>query len=247
MKDLADRSYRPVVRAVAASLGQGAGSPRATIDLRAVKAAYRRYARVYDTIFGRALRAGRLAAVAAANTGPNQRILEIGVGTGLSLDAYRADAKVVGIDVCEEMLERARRRVRRLGLAQVEALAEMDAQEIAYPDASFDAVVALYVMTVVPDVKRVAAEMRRVCKPGGCIVVVNHLASDHFLLRRMELALTRMAGQLGFRADLDLAQLGQAMRLPMIDCRPAKLFGLFGLWRLVQFRNDAPAGQTERH
>ena len=100
--------------------------------------------------------------------------------------------------------------------------------------------VALYVMTVVPDLKRVAAEMRRVCVPGGRIVVVNHLASANPALRRIESALTPIAGQLGFRADLDLAQLGEAMRLPMIDCRPTNLFGVFGLWRLVQFRNDAP-------
>lgn len=202
--------------------------------MASIRRAYRRYARVYDAVFGRILQQGRHEAVKAANTRPGQRILEIGVGTGLSLAAYRKDARVVGIDISPEMLDKARLRTRRLGLRQVEALLEMDAEAIDFPDRSFDAVVALYAVTVVPNLAKVAAELRRVCASGGTIVVVSHFASDQPLLRKVESVFAALSNQVGFRSDLGLRQLTDAMGLAPAGIRPANLFGY---WKLVRFRN----------
>jgi phosphatidylethanolamine/phosphatidyl-N-methylethanolamine N-methyltransferase len=215
----------------------------AGLDLQAVKRTYRRYAGFYDTLFGRLLEPGRRAAVALADIGRDQRVLEIGVGTGLSLPAYRGDTRVVGIDICAEMLDRARLRVERQKLGQVEALLEMDAQALELPDHSFDAVVVMYTASVVPCLERVIAEMRRVCVPGGLIVVVNHFASRHPLLRRFEAALAPLSGKLGFRPDLDLEQFIDMMKLEPVDIRRTNLFGY---WRLVSFRNATRPHDGER-
>src|SRR6201997_2186567 len=140
---------------------------------------HRLFSGSYDIVFGPVFHPGRKEAVRIANDRPGQRILEVGVGTGLSLPHFRGDARVTGIDVSAEMLEKARHRVERLKLAQVEALLVMDAEQTSFPDDAFDAVLALYVASVVPDPARFAAEMRRVCKPGGTIVIVNHFTSDN--------------------------------------------------------------------
>jgi phosphatidylethanolamine/phosphatidyl-N-methylethanolamine N-methyltransferase len=207
----------------------------AGLDLQAVKRTYRRYAGFYDTLFGRLLEPGRRAAVALADIGRDQRILEIGVGTGLSLPAYRSETSVVGVDICAEMLDRARQRVDRQKLTQVEALLEMDAQSLDLPKHSFDAVVVMYTASVVPCLEKVIAEMRRVCVPGGRIIVVNHFASRHPLLRRIEGALAPLSGRLGFRPDLDLEQF-----IEMMEVEPVAIHrtNLFGYWRLVGFRNE---------
>jgi phosphatidylethanolamine/phosphatidyl-N-methylethanolamine N-methyltransferase len=206
----------------------------AGLDLQAIKQTYRRYAGFYDTLFGRILEPGRRAAVALADVGRDQRILEIGVGTGLSLPAYRSETSVVGVDICAEMLDRARQRVDRQKLTQVEALLEMDAQSLELPNHSFDAVVAMYTVSVVPSLEKVIAEMRRVCVPGGRIVLVNHFASRHPLLRRLEGALAPLSGRLGFRPDLDLEQFIEMTEIEPVEIRRANLFGY---WRLVSFRN----------
>jgi phosphatidylethanolamine/phosphatidyl-N-methylethanolamine N-methyltransferase len=219
-----------------ASHGIATAARRASADLAseltAIRRAYRRYASVYDTVFGRVLQQGRLEAVKAANTEADQRILEIGVGTGLSLATYRKDARVVGIDISPEMLDIARRRSR--GLDQVEALLEMDAKSISFPAGSFDAVVALYAVTVVPNLARVAAQMRRVCAPGGRIVVVSHFASDQLFLRIAEASLAPLSNQIGFRSDVSLQQLTDAIGLRPASVRP---INLFGYWKLVLYRN----------
>ncbi len=204
------------------------------LDLSAVRRTYRRCAGFYDAMFGELLQPGRLAAVNAANAAPGERVLEVGVGTGLSLAAYRSDSRVVGIDACAEMLDRARRRVGRRSLAHVEALLEMDAQAIDFADGSFDAVVALYTMTVVPDPARVAGEMRRVCRPGGRIAIVNHFTPDHPVLRDMESACAPLLSRVGFRSDLDLRQLVEAMRLEPVEVRSTDVLGF---WKLALFIN----------
>jgi len=153
----------------------------------------------------------------------------------LSLAAYRRDAHVVGIDVSREMLDKARWRARKLHLPQVEGLLEMDAEEIKFPDRSFDAVVALYVMTVVPDASRVAAEMRRVCVPTGKIVVVGHFASDRPLLYKIEKIFACLLRQIGLTSLIRLPQLIDAIGLSPPEVR---LADLFGFWKVVSFRND---------
>jgi phosphatidylethanolamine/phosphatidyl-N-methylethanolamine N-methyltransferase len=124
------------------------------MHIQAVKAAYRRYAPVYDTLFGPVLQPGRHAVVQALHCRPGERVLEVGVGTGLSLPLYPRDVRVTGIDLSSEMLEKAKRRVARVNLRNVEALLEMDAESTTFADASFDKVVAMYVVSVVPQPAR---------------------------------------------------------------------------------------------
>ncbi len=154
------------------------------MDLRDTIRTYRLFSGSYDVVFGPVFHPGRKEAVRIANDRPGQRILEVGVGTGLSLPYFRADSQLTGVDISTEMLAKARRRVEKQQLANVEGLHVMDAEHLEFEDNSFDAVLALYVASVVPSPARFAAEMRRVCIPGGTIVLVNHFTSDNWALRR---------------------------------------------------------------
>ncbi|HXP74899.1 MAG TPA: class I SAM-dependent methyltransferase [Stellaceae bacterium] len=194
---------------------------------------YRLFAGSYDVVFGPIFHPGRKAAVEVANDRPHQRILEVGVGTGLSLPHFRKDARVTGIDVSKEMLAKARRRVERDGLKQVEALQEMDAEAMSFEDDAFDAVLALYVASVVPNPARFVAEMRRVCKPGGAVVIVNHFTSANPAMRWLEKRLAPLAGKIGFHADFPLDTFLAAGRLRVRETRPSNMFGYWKLLRCV--------------
>jgi phosphatidylethanolamine/phosphatidyl-N-methylethanolamine N-methyltransferase len=207
------------------------------MDLQDTLKTYRLFSGSYDFVFGPVFHPGRKEAVRIANDRPGQRILEVGVGTGLSLPFFRRDAKVTGIDVSAEMLDKARRRVARRQLSQVEALTEMDAENLTFADDSFDSVLALYVASVVPDPARFAAEMRRVCIPGGTIVVVNHFTSENPPMRFIEKRLAPLAGKIGFHADFPLADFLTASRLDVRETRPSNLFGY---WRLLRCVNKKP-------
>jgi phosphatidylethanolamine/phosphatidyl-N-methylethanolamine N-methyltransferase len=199
---------------------------------------YRLFAGPYDLVFGPVFHPGRKDAVRIANDRPGQRILEVGVGTGLSLPHFRADSEVTGIDVSAEMLAKARQRVARRNLTQVKALLEMDAENLIFGDNSFDAVLALYVASVVPDPARFAAEMRRVCRPGGTIVVVNHFMSDNFVMHRIERQLAPLAGKIGFHADFSRDKFIEAGKLSVREIKPSNLFGY---WKLLRCVNDKAA------
>src|SRR5437868_5449837 len=147
------------------------------IDEGAVLDAYRRWAPIYDYTFGRIAREGRRHAVELINEGDG-RVLEVGVGTGLSLPAYGRHLEIVGIDLSPDMLEKARERVVEERLKNVIGLHEMDAGDLKFDDTSFDTVVAMYVMTVVPDPEKVMRELSRVCRPGGDVIIVNHFSAD---------------------------------------------------------------------
>jgi phosphatidylethanolamine/phosphatidyl-N-methylethanolamine N-methyltransferase len=203
------------------------------LELHDTLRTYRLFAGSYDLVFGPIFHPGRRAAVEVANNRPNQRILEVGVGTGLSLPHFRADARVTGIDVSKEMLDKARRRVERSGLKQVEALLEMDAEATSFEDSAFDAVLALYVASVVPDPARFVAEMRRVCKPGGTIVIVNHFTSANPAMRWLEKRLAPLASKIGFHADFPLDSFLAAGRLRTREVRPSNMFGYWKLLRCV--------------
>jgi phosphatidylethanolamine/phosphatidyl-N-methylethanolamine N-methyltransferase len=207
------------------------------MDLQDTLKTYRLFSGSYDFVFGPVFHPGRKEAVRIANDRPGQRILEVGVGTGLSLPFFRRDAKVTGIDVSAEMLDKARRRVAQRQLSQVEALIEMDAENLTFADDSFDSVIALYVASVVPDPARFAAEMRRVCIPGGTIVVVNHFTSENVPMRFIEKRLAPLAGKIGFHADFPLAEFITASRLDVRETRPSNLFGY---WRLLRCVNKKP-------
>jgi phosphatidylethanolamine/phosphatidyl-N-methylethanolamine N-methyltransferase len=208
------------------------------MDLRDTIRTYRLFSGSYDIVFGPVFHPGRKEAVRVANDRPGQRILEVGVGTGLSLPYFRKDSRVTGIDISAEMLEKAKRRVEREGLAQVDALHVMDAEHLRFEDNSFDAVLALYVASVVPSPASFAAEMRRVCIPGGTIVLVNHFTSDNWALRWMERRLAHLARHIGFHADFPLDNFLHKSRLTVREIRPSNLFGY---WRLLRCINKKPA------
>lgn len=192
------------------------------LDREAVRLAYRRYAAVYDVVFGLPLVAARRMAIGLVNARGPGRVLEVGVGTGLTLPLYHADSRVVGIDLSPEMLTRARRRVDALGLSRVEALEEMDGQRMTFPDGSFDTVVALHVLSVAPDPARLMQEMRRVCAPGGELLIMNHFRSEHGPWHWLERASAPLSALLGFRPDLERKMLGNLGDLALIEERKVK-------------------------
>lgn len=209
------------------------GSPDALdLELDAVRRAYARYAPIYDRTFSWMLapQGRRLAAEMAA--GRASEILEIGVGTGLTLPLYPPDRRIVGIDISPEMLALARRRVVGRKLAQVCGLSLMDAGNLAFADASFEAVMAAYVMSVVPDPVAVLAEACRVCRPGGDIVLVNHFAGRTGARRIVERAMEPLADWLGWRPSFSFEELMAGSELKLVERRPLPPLGLFTLVHL---------------
>jgi phosphatidylethanolamine/phosphatidyl-N-methylethanolamine N-methyltransferase len=208
------------------------------LDIQAIEQAYRRYARIYDTCFGAVFQPGRRAVVDGMCCGPGERILEVGVGTGLSLPLYPQSVGVVGIDISRDMLERARMRLAREGLSNVVLLVVMNAENMAFEDNTFDKVVAMYVASVVPDPEGLMKEMRRVCKPGGQIFVVNHFHSRNPVLGGVERLLAPLSKQLGFRTDYSLDRFLGATGLGASNIRPVNLFDFS---TMVEVINHKPA------
>jgi len=182
-----------------------------TTDLNrdSIARAYARWAPVYDRVFGKVFERGRHAAIAAVEAAvpPGGRLLEVGVGTGISLPDYRRDIRIVGLDISAPMLQRAQQRVAQYQLANVEALSVMDAAKLALPDASFDAVVAQYVITAVPDPDGTLDEFARVVKPGGEIILVNHIGADQGPRAVFEAGFAPLARRLGWRPEFKFSRL----------------------------------------
>ncbi|WP_298260845.1 methyltransferase domain-containing protein [uncultured Litoreibacter sp.] len=180
------------------------------MELHAVKSSYARWAPIYDKTFGKITNAGRQAAVEFINAQDIETALEVGVGTGLALPLYRSDLQVTGIDFSEDMLEKAWTKVKDLGLHQVQDLRQMDARNLDFPDNHFDTVAAMHIISVVPEPERVMAEMTRVCKPGGKIVITNHFARQNGLLARAERIVAPFANLIGWHSDFEISTvLGQ--------------------------------------
>jgi phosphatidylethanolamine/phosphatidyl-N-methylethanolamine N-methyltransferase len=180
-----------------------------------VERVYEKLSKVYDLIFGPTLHPGRLVAIERMGIRPGDRILEVGVGTGINTSLYPSNCHMTGVDLSSSMLEKARERVAREGLRNVRLL-EMDAQRLTFADDSFDIVYAPYLVSVVPDPVQVACEMRRVCKPGGKIIILNHFRSANPVLSRLERAISPFTVHIGFKSDLDLpAFLAQAGLQPV--------------------------------
>jgi phosphatidylethanolamine/phosphatidyl-N-methylethanolamine N-methyltransferase len=201
------------------------------VHIDAAREAYRRYAGVYDALFGPILQPGRRAVIEALGCKPGERLLEVGVGTGLSLPMYPPWVRITGIDVSREMLARARRRVARQELENVEALLEMDAEHMSFPDGAFDRVVAMYVVSVVQHPERLMAELRRVCRPGGEILVVNHVRSANPVLGAIEKGLEPLSAKLGWHPDFDLRHLTTA------GCTLLEMSTVALLWKVLRLRN----------
>jgi len=180
-----------------------------------VENVYDKLAKVYDLTFGPTLHPGRLQAIERMGIRAGEGVLEVGVGTGINLALYPREASVTGIDFSSPMLEKARARAARKGAAPVRLL-QMDAADLRFADDSFDIVYAPYVMSVVPDPVTVAREMRRVCRPGGRIIFLNHFLSPNPILSRVERLISPATIHIGFKSDVDLpAFLAQADLKPV--------------------------------
>ena len=208
------------------------------LDRDTIEKAYDRWAPVYDLVFGRVFEQGRMATIAAAEAhvgpGGGGRILEVGLGTGISLLSYRPDNRIVGIDISAGMLRRALARVVENNLTNVEALAVMDAKHLAVPDASFDVVVAQYVITAVPDPEATLDEFIRVLKPGGEIILINHLGAESGFRRAFEQGFSPIARRLGWSPEFPWERLTQWAKrdgVRLIERRPMPPLGHFSLIR----------------
>jgi phosphatidylethanolamine/phosphatidyl-N-methylethanolamine N-methyltransferase len=207
-----------------------------------VTEAYARLSNCYDIVFDKIFDGGRKKILDLLPP-PRQktRVLEVGIGTGLSLDLYPPGWEVVGIDFSEEMLRRAHDKIRKKTRSNVRLL-HMDAARIGFRTAAFDAVVAAYVISATPDPLGVLSEMRRVCKPAGTLVFLNHFVSDDPLIAGIERKISRWCVRWGFRTDLELAPLLRDARL---HPRTIKRVNALGLWRLVACSNDESAHPTQ--
>lgn len=170
------------------------------IDRAGVAKAYGLWAPVYDIVFGKVFDSGRQATIIEADR-IGGRVLDVGVGTGLSLSDYSRSTKICGVDISLPMLRKAQERVRAQNLTNVEALSVMDAKNLAFPDAWFDAVVAQYVITAVPDPEATLDEFIRVLKPGGELILVNHIGAESGARKLFELAFAPLARRLGWRPE----------------------------------------------
>ena len=203
------------------------------MDSSSVRHAYRRWAPVYDVTFGLVATAGRKHAVRIINERTGS-VLEVGVGTGLSLPRYGSHLTITGIDLSPEMLAKARDKVVRKKLENVAALHEMDAGALDFPDESFDTVVAMYVMTVVPDPDRVMRELERVCAPGGEVILVNHFSQEEGVRGWLERKLAPFADFIGWRPVFELDRVLVCEDLRLDERRSLRPLGLFTMLRFVR-------------
>jgi phosphatidylethanolamine/phosphatidyl-N-methylethanolamine N-methyltransferase len=216
------------------------------LDQDTISKAYARWAPIYDLVFGAVFERGRKASIAAAER-IGGRILDVGIGTGISLTDYSPRNRIVGVDYCEPMLRKAHERVAEHKLTHVEALAVMDAQHLGFPDAAFDVVVAQYVITAVPDPEATLDEFVRVIRPGGEIILVNHLGAEAGLRRAFEQGFAPLARRLGWRPEFGWDRLARwAERhggVRVIERRPMPPLGQFSL---IRFGRVAETARTPK-
>jgi phosphatidylethanolamine/phosphatidyl-N-methylethanolamine N-methyltransferase len=209
------------------------------INLTAVEKAYDRWAPVYDLVFGPVFERGRRASIVAAER-IGGRILEVGVGTGISLPDYARTNRIVGVDISDAMLEKARERVRELGMSHVEALEVMDAERLAFPDCSFDVVVAQYVITAVPNPEAALDEFARVLKPGGEIVITTRVGAEAGLRRTVEHWFAPAARKLGWRTEFSWERYAAwVARTPSVQLVERRAMPPLGHFSLVRIRKVA--------
>ncbi len=231
MKMMSQIEYRPQPALLERAQGRIVGIGR--IDESAVRDAYRRWAPVYDYTFGLVAREGRRHSVEVINQNQG-RVLEVGVGTGLSLPDYERHLDIVGIDLSPEMLEKARERVAEERLDHVTGLHEMDASDLKFADASFDTVVAMYVMTVVPEPEAVMRELSRVTKPGGEVLLVNHFSQREGVRGWVERRMAPFADKIGWRSVFDLSRVTVCDDLELVERKALRPLGLFTMLRFAK-------------
>jgi phosphatidylethanolamine/phosphatidyl-N-methylethanolamine N-methyltransferase len=216
------------------------------LDAHTVTKAYARWAPVYDLVFGAVFERGRHAAIAAAER-VGGRILEVGVGTGISLPQYSRDCKICGVDISEPMLRKAQERVDEFGLSNVEGLWVMDAERLNFPDASFDVIVAQYVITTVPNPEATLDEFARVLRPGGEIILVSRVGAEAGLRRSLEHWFQPAARKLGWRTEFSFERYAQwASRTAGMTLVERRAMPPFGHFSLIRFVKEGGAGTAEQ-
>ncbi|MFQ5740348.1 MAG: class I SAM-dependent methyltransferase [Acidobacteriota bacterium] len=198
-----------------------------------VEKVYNRYSSVYDLIFGKVFQSGREMAPGWLDLFPGAKLLEVGVGTGLSLPMLPGNIDITGIDLSQKMLDRAKNRVGDLGLENVE-LIKMDATRLDFPDNTFDRVLAAYFISTVPAPVRVVEEMKRVCRPGGYLVFLNHFLGENPVMRVAGRAFSPLFYRIGFRTNLDLKVLMKAVNL---EIEIQEDIDFMGHWKAVRCVN----------
>jgi phosphatidylethanolamine/phosphatidyl-N-methylethanolamine N-methyltransferase len=207
------------------------------LDINAVKNSYKAWAPIYDKTFGAITTVGRKRAIQHINTRQGT-VLEVGVGTGLSLKHYQPHLRITGIDVSPHMLAKARKKVHKRGLRHVDGIHEMDARAMRLPDNHFDTVVAMYLVSVVPDPELVVAEMARVCKPGGEVLIVNHFARETGALSVVEKAFAPFASKIGWHSDFSIHRILGEDDLSVQSQSKLPPLGMFTLLRMEK-QNDS--------
>jgi phosphatidylethanolamine/phosphatidyl-N-methylethanolamine N-methyltransferase len=205
-----------------------------TIDPEQIERVYSHYAVVYDRVFGRVFQASRESVVRNLKIDPGERVLEVGVGTGLCLPMYPAHCDVTAIDLSEPMLKKAAARVKEHGLDNIK-LQRMDAGHMTFSDNAFDLVIAAYVVTAVPDYRKLMSEMVRVSRPGGRLVLLNHFTQDSPIIAAVEKAISPICIKMGFRTDLSVDEVIDGW--PLIKERDERVKPL-GMWHVVECVNN---------
>lgn len=202
------------------------------MSLSSIKKVYDTYAWFYDVAFGRIFQQGRYFTTNIVNQNAKKgaRILELGVGTGLSLPLYRDDLEIVGIDISDKMLNKAKERIAAKQLKTNISLHVMDAENLSFDNDSFDFVVAMYVASVVPDIKAFLQEITRVCKPSSDILFVNHFASEKPTLNFLEKKLESLNHLIGFNSNFSIESILSYKQLELIDSHK---INLFGYWKVL--------------
>jgi phosphatidylethanolamine/phosphatidyl-N-methylethanolamine N-methyltransferase len=204
------------------------------MEYDAIKRIYRNYSSVYDLLFKGFFHPRQRKAISDLNIQPGARILDVGIGTGLSLPLYPKDSRVVGVDLSVDMLRQAEKKIKKLGMTHVD-LMEMDACALSFADNSFDYVVATHIISVVPDPYKVIREIRRVCKPDGQMVIVNHFVSSHPVIGMVEKKCDPFFRKLGWRMDMSLEDLINEADLDIV--KTTKLTKI-DLWKIVHATNS---------
>jgi phosphatidylethanolamine/phosphatidyl-N-methylethanolamine N-methyltransferase len=211
-------------------------------DREMVEQAYDRWAPIYDLVFGGVFSKGRSAAIVATNA-IGGRVLEVGVGTGISLPLYGSNVRIFGTDISEAMLKKAKQRVAELRLKNVEGLAVMDAEKLEFPDNSFDVVMAQYVVTAVPNPEVALDEFARVLRPGGELIILTRVSADAGMRRFIEQRLQPVVRRLGFRtAEFGWSRYTRWLAgAKGIELAERRLIPPLGHFSLVRFRKSEMA------
>lgn len=205
------------------------------MDIKAVQSSYARWAPVYDRTFGAVTNVGRKRAVDYINKGSGS-VLEVGVGTGLALPFYKPDLRVTGIDFSEDMLGKAKDKVQNKSMSHVRELRQMDARALDFSDNSFDTVAAMHVLSVVPEPGKVMAEIARVCKPGGKVVITNHFVRKQGVLALVERLTAPFANIIGWHSDFEIETVLQEKTLSV---REQKTLPPIGMMTFLVLGKDA--------